>query len=326
MITKNIKFFLVACLVGFAGFWGANLFQENLEDFFYWHELGQDPELFLARVDIKPRVKKLPVQQEIEQKINLEIKAESAISVLITPEGNEEVLFEKNISSERPIASLTKLMTALVAQKTYNPDQILDISKEAVNQEEETGQLSPGEELSLNELMHIMLIESSNDAAWAISEGMITDREIFMDRERFVESMNWEVRNLGLKNTHFINSTGLDGLDNYSTGKDLIKIAHYIIENYPQIFEITQKQSYKALNPDGTLHHFIPENTNKLLGKIPGIVGGKTGYTEEAGGCILLVLENENGGYFINIVLGTESLETRFQEMEKLVDFCRETI
>lgn len=330
MISKNLKIFLIVFLISLAGWWGANLSQRKLENFFYWQKISQNPEMFLAQIDIKPRVKKPSVEEEIQgeaqQNLEFKIEAESGISVLITPEGNKKILFEKNISQKRPIASLTKLMTALVTQEIYHPDQIFNVSKEAVSQEEERGKLKIGENLSLKELLHIMLIESSNDAAWAIAEGKIIGQEDFVGRERFVELMNLKTKEFGLKNTSFINPTGLDGFENYSTSKDLVKFSYYLIKNYPQILEITQKQSYEVLNPDASLHHFIPENTNKLLGEIPGIIGGKTGFTEEAGGCILLILKNENGGYFVNIILGTASPEARFEEMKKLVDFCKETI
>lgn len=258
-------------------------------------------------------MERILAQRELRQKLETELKAESAISVFINPKGEEEILFERNISVRRPIASLTKLMTALVAEKEYEPEQIFVISQTAVNQEEDKGILKTGENLSLKELLHIMLIESSNDAAWAIGEG----------KENFSEAMNLEAQGLGLENTYFINPTGLDGFENYSTAADLVKLAKYIVKQHPQIFEITAKQSYEVLNPDGSLHHFIGENTNKLLGEAPGIIGGKTGYTDEAGGCIILLLKNEKGGYFINVILGTASADERFQEMKKLIDFCK---
>lgn len=324
MMSKNLKIFLIVFLISLAGWGGANLFQRNLEDFFYWQEVYRNPEVYLAQINLKPKIKKSPI--ELETQPSLEIKAQSGISVLITLEGGKKTLFEKNISQRRPIASLTKLMTALVAQDVYHFDQIFNVSKEAVNQEEEKGELKTGENLSLKELLHIMLIESSNDAAWVIAEGKIIDQEDFLGKEGFVELMNLKAKDIGLKNTSFINPTGLDGLENYSTSEDLIKFAHYLIKNYPQILEITKKQSYEVLNPDNNLHHFIPENTNKLLGEIPEIIGGKTGFTDEAGGCILLILENENGSYLINVVLGTASSEARFEEVKKLIDFSKETI
>ena len=314
-MSKSLKIFSIVFLISFVSGWGLNLFHKNLEGFFYWYEQSQNPEMFLAQIDLTQinRVS-IPVIK------NLEIEAKSAISVLITSKGNQKILFEKNIDEKRPIASLAKLMTALVAQEIYkNPEQVLKISKEAVNQEEEKGELKVEERLSVLELLHIMLIESSNDAAWAIAEGKMVEEEYFIGLEGFVELMNLKVKHLGLKDTYFSNPTGLDGQENYSTTRDLVKITQYIIKNYPQIFEISKKRSYEVSSPDGSLHHFISENTNELLGEIPEIIGGKTGFTEEAGGCILLILETEGSGYLINIILGTKSPEARFQEMKKLI-------
>lgn len=306
-MSKNIKIFVLVSLVSIFSWWGVNLLQQDLEEFFYWYTFEQESEMFLAQVNMRPLLEKSLIKPKIE--------AESGMAIHISSGGKHRVLFRKETSIQRPIASLTKLMTALVAQELYNPDQIFIISKEAVDQEGERGELKEGEEIYLNELLHMVLIESSNDAAWALAEGESSGVE------KFVELMNFKSKKLKLKDTHFVNPTGLDRLGNYSTSEDLVNLAIYIINNHPQIFEISKKQSYEVPNPDSTLHHFIPENTNKLLLEIPEIAGGKTGYTEEAGGCILLVLEDGKGGHFINVVLGTATTESRFEEMRKLVDF-----
>lgn len=313
-MTKNTKIFSIAIIISFFGWWGLNLVYTGLTDVFYWQEIGQNSDIFLAQINVQPRMERILNQYDLQQELELELKAESAISIFVNPRGEEEIIFEKNASVRRPIASLTKLMTALIAEKEYQSDQIFVISQTAVDQEEDKGNLKIGENLSLNELLHIVLIESSNDAAWAIGEG----------KDNFSEEMNTEAQRLGMKNTYFVNPTGLDGFENYSTAVDLVELVKYISNQYPQIFKITQKQSYEVLNPDGSLHHFIGENTNKLLAEVPGIIGGKTGYTDEAGGCIVLLLENEKGGYFINVILGTVSADERFPEMKKLIDFDKE--
>ncbi|MBM3251006.1 MAG: D-alanyl-D-alanine carboxypeptidase, partial [Candidatus Nealsonbacteria bacterium] len=248
----------------------------------------------------------------------IDIKANSVTSIEIDEQGNKIVLFEKNSAGIFPIASLTKLMTALVVfdlKGTYKPSQLITISREAVLQKGQSkyGELVVGEKLSVEALLHIMLIESSNDAAFALTQPI--------GEEAFVSLMNIYTKNLELQNTNFINSTGLDpdnnqGISNYSTGQDIVKIIEYILTNHPQIMEITLKQSYEVLKPNGSLHHFIPQSTNELLSEIPEIIGGKTGWTIEANGCLLLVLDNSKGGYFINIVLGSED---RFGDMRKII-------
>ena len=327
-MSKTSKI-LIVFLISFAGFWGANVLYDNLENIYYLNEITKNPQLFLAQINISPEIKqKRELQKECFLVNNLEIKANSAISFLIPEKGESKIIFQKNISEKRPIASLTKRMTALVAKEIYRPEQILAISEEAVSQEEETGNLKTGESLSLKELLHSLLIESSNDAAWAIAEGKLEGAENFIGIRGFVELMNLEAKNLNMKDTGFINPTGLDGNEeknNYSTARDMVNLVDYIIKNHPDILEITQKKSYEVLNPDGSLHHFIPENTNKLLGENGlVVVGGKTGFTEEAGGCMILVLKKGENDYLVNIIFGSESHETRFEEMKKIIEAVNE--
>ncbi len=305
-------------------FWlGINTLAKNLEDFWYSQEIIKRPEILTASAD--QAILGLKVKETRKQKLkeeyfnNLEIESESAISVEVDNRGNEKVLFEKNPQKSLPIASLTKLMTALVIfdlDETYNFLQLIKITKEAVGQEGSSkyGDLRVGESLLAKDLLYKMLIESSNDAAFALTEPI--------GKEAFVGLMNLYAKELGLENTHFVNPTGLESNtleepNNISTTRDLVKLARYIIENYPQIFEITTHQSYEFLKPDGSLHHFIAQNTNELLGEIPGIIGGKTGWEIEAEGCLLLIIKHPKGNYFINVILGSND---RFAEMRKIID------
>jgi len=209
-------------------------------------------------------------------------------------------------------------MTALVVfdlKETYDFSQEIKISREAVNQEEDYGQLKEGERLSVENLIYTMLIESSNDAAFALSEPVSQDG--------FVDLMNIYAKNLGLGNAKFANPTGLvpdDSLEarNLSSASDLARLAKYILKNYPRLLEITTINSYEVFRSSGAFHHFISANTNKLLEEFSGIVGGKTGWTEEAGGCLLLIIKNpRRNSYFVNVVLGAGD---RFEEMRKIIE------
>ena len=157
-------------------------------------------------------------------------------------------------------------------------------------------------------------MESSNDAAYALTEPI--------GEEGFVDLMNLYAKDLGLKSTSFVNPTGLDPDDplkptNLSTAEDLVDLTKYILENYPQIFKITNMISYNVLTPEKTSHHFIEKNTNRLLTEFFQIVGGKTGWTPKAQGCLLIVLKNpKSEGYFINVVLGSKD---RFADMRKII-------
>jgi D-alanyl-D-alanine carboxypeptidase (penicillin-binding protein 5/6) len=277
--------------------------------------MAKNPQLLVAQIAFS-----LPRQEEnVIQRENLELEAKEAILAEIDKTGETIALFEKNSKGEVPIASIVKLMTALVVfdmKGTYSPSQLIEITKAAVSQEgaSKFGDLRIGESLSVENLLNIMLIESSNDAAYALTYPI--------GEKAFVDLMNLYAEKLGMENTHFINVNGYEPDDpegpvNYSTAEDLVKLTKYILENYPQIFEITNKQSYEVLSPDGSLHHFIPENTNKLLAEIPNVIGGKTGFTYRAEECLLLVYK-EKDNYFISVVLGSKD---RFGETKKLIEW-----
>jgi D-alanyl-D-alanine carboxypeptidase (penicillin-binding protein 5/6) len=160
------------------------------------------------------------------------------------------------------------------------------------------------------------LVESSNDAAEALAE--------LDGRSQFIELMNLKAGELGLFSTHFSTPTGLEAEDNFSTVKNLAVLSAFILREHPLIFSISAQPSVIILSENDKLHHRA-FNTNELLISLSGlenlrIVGGKTGYTQEAGGCIVLLTENPTGDCFINIVLGAVSPETRFSEMRKLVE------
>lgn len=299
------KIFLISLLISLPFWLGMNVLADNLEDFWYLQEIVRSPGLLTAAADQK--ILAIELKNIREQKLreelfdNLQLQAEAAVSIEILNDGSEKVLFEKNSEQAWPIASLTKLMTALVVldlDETYNSSQTVKITKEAVNQEgvSRFGELRIGDTMSIMDLIHKMLIESDNDAAFALTEPI--------GEKAFVSLMNIYSKEIGLKDTFFSNSTGLE--KNTSTVRDLVRLTEYILENHPEIFEIT---TYK-----------VDQNTNELLGEIPSIVGGKTGWTPEAKGCLLLVLENPRGNYFINIVLGSED---RFGDMRKIINAIR---
>ena len=303
-MTKELKFLLISFILSLPFWYGVNLVQGNMEKFFYAQIAQPFEEITSVQIPEKT------------QKPNLDLEAKSALSFKINKSGREKVLFRKDTQNILPIASLTKLMTAVIViedPKNYDFKKEIIISKEAADQEDvpEVPSLKPGERISVEKLLGLMLIHSSNDAAFALSE--------IIGVQHFVEKMNQKAQSLGLENTHFFNPTGLDpkGLHynpetliffNYSTVEDLSKLAKYILNEFPLIYEISTSPSYYQVK-NGFSNLLLKQN----------IIGGKTGYTDEAGGCMLVVLgENEN--YFINIILGTESASARIIEMQKLID------
>ncbi|MFC1663929.1 D-alanyl-D-alanine carboxypeptidase family protein [Patescibacteria group bacterium] len=316
-MNKGLKFFLIAFLVSLPFWWGANILEENLKDFLFWQEISRNPQILAAKANqqiLEQELKNLkPIRNwQVE---NIEIEAESAISVF-SIDSNSKILFEKNIQKKLPIASLTKLMTAYVVLENYNLSQKTEISKEAVAKEEEFGNLKVGEVFTIKGLLYPLLMESSNDAAYALAE--------LISEPAFVDLMNLEAEKMSLENTHFANSTGLDPDDptdpqNYSSNEDLVKLTKYLFEK-PLIWEILSASEFDLYLPDGVFHHTVL-STNEFLGELDQVVGGKTGYTPEAKGCFLLVLKApKNQGLLINVILGSGN---RFGEMKKLVDWLK---
>ena len=248
-----------------------------------------------------------------------DVDARSAITLAVN--GTKKIVFEKNPQRILPIASLTKIMTAYVALKNYQLDDTIVITPKIVATEEPTGYFRIGETFTVEELLHSMLIESSNDAAVAISE--------IMGEEKFVAEMNREAERMGLKHSYYIDPVGLDPdyenePYNYSTAQDIAQLVSEILEesrDNPQIaklFEITREKSYKINMSNGAFHHEA-YTTNKILKEFPDMIGGKTGQTPNAKECFMVILpQPKNKGYLVNVILGSNN---RFSEMKKIINW-----
>jgi len=252
-----------------------------------------------------------------------EIEAEAA---LISMTGGK-ILYQKNIDNILPIASLTKLMTGLIVLENIDLDQIVTVSKEAVAAYGDMGGLVIDEEISVRNLLYALLMESSNDAAITLAEafGDASEGQSF----ELVHLMNEKAKELGLTKTYFVEPTGYEPA-NLSTALDLSKLVKYSLKQ-PLIWQILKTSVIDLSSANGLINHHLT-NTNQLLNYWPGIVGGKTGYTNEAQGCMILVIEQElnktknyigqpSSEYLIIIVLGAQE---RFSETVKLIDWAKE--
>jgi len=298
---KNIIILTLAFFLSFPLWWGMNFFQDNLEAFFYAQISQPLQAASIVKIPEKP------------QKPELNLESESAISLKINKSGRQRVVFSKESQKILPIASLTKLMTALVAwEENDNLWEAVTVSQKAANQEDIPiyGNLKEGEVFTVEKLIELTLIYSSNDAAFALSQSTGS-------YEEFLEKMNQKAKILGAYNTRFINPTGLDPenpdtLPNHSTAKELALLAQYIIKLYPEIFEISLKEGpYPTKN--GVSDLYLPGSQE--------FIGAKTGYTEKAGGCMLVVFKDQKDNTFFNVILGTASSESRIQEMQKLINW-----
>jgi len=316
---KKLKIFLITFILSLPFWWGANILSSNLESFWYWQEIAGNPQILAAQMNqqiLEMKAQELKIKKtQAERLANLEIEAKAVISVEIDRQGNEKILFEKNSQQPLPIASLTKLMTANIVAEYFDLNQSIKISPQAIQQPEDFGELKPGQVLTVKNLLYVLLIESSNDAAFALAE--------IMGQEGFVGLMNSESKDLGLKNTYFGNPTGLnfndEDLNNHSSAEDLVKLTKYLLEKRPLLREIFGLREYNLYLADGRYHHKLL-TTNEFL-REPSvwqnkIIGGKTGETRQAGDCLLLVLDTPNG-FLINVILGAED---RVKEMKKLLN------
>ena len=262
-----------------------------------------DKEMFLAA--ISPEIKQKEQSGPI---VPPELNAKSAISVESNLQDINKNIFEKNTDDVLPIASLTKLMTAIIVLDNYNLADTITVDEIADKQNAIINDVKLNDKLTVENFLEITLIGSSNKSAFALSQKI--------GEEKFVELMNQKAKEIGLEKTFFADPTGLSP-KNVSTATDLVKLAEYILKNYPKITDITSK---KELDVQG---FGKIENTDQLLTEIPEVVCSKTGYTNAAGGCLLLVINNsKNKDYFINVILGADD---RLLEMKKLINLSSST-
>jgi D-alanyl-D-alanine carboxypeptidase len=251
----------------------------------------------------------LPFIQETEGS-EYGVPSLTAKSVLMYDLTTNKTIYEKNAKSRMPMASLTKIMTAIISlENKKNSDQYV-VHEENLVGEDSMG-LTDGEELSQEELLYGLMMQSGNDAA----EVLATNYE--KGREAFIKAMNDKAFSLGLIDTRFDNPTGLqgDGVQ-YTTAYDLLVITKYALDNYPLFRQIVSTQSY-IIPATATHREYNLENETNLLSTYEGVKGVKTGYTPEAGLCLVTYLDY-GGHKIIGILLNSEN---RRGEMKELLDY-----
>src|SRR3990167_2823879 len=233
------------------------------------------------------------------------------------------VLFAKNENTRLPLASLTKVMSALVAQDLSPLYGTVVVSSEALTAEGDSG-LIQDEKWSLKDILDFSLLTSSNDgmravalSLGALSSAQASPEEIIND---FVGEMNRKASELGLKNTYFWNETGLDESDlkggAYGTARDMSTLLEYALINYPEMFAATRESVGAFQSLDN--HRHVAKNTNGLATEIPGLLASKTGYTNTAGGNLVIAFDPELGRPIIVSILGS-SEQGRFEDVHILV-------
>lgn len=232
----------------------------------------------------------------------------SARAVLIKDLETEAILYQKDANVSLPIASTTKIMTALVASEYFKQNSVLTVGSSASTPGSKVGLIN-GENLTFRSLLYGMLLNSGNDAAFAIAEnypgGVLG----------FVSAMNKKILELNLKNTHFDNPAGFDSPGHFSSARDLSEITEEALKNtaLARIFA-TKETNIVSLNKKYT-HRLL--NLNKLLSQINGVLGVKTGTTEGAKENLVTLVERD-GHRVLLVMLGSND---RFGETTKLIDW-----
>ncbi|MEI5908736.1 D-alanyl-D-alanine carboxypeptidase family protein [Bacillus spongiae] len=217
--------------------------------------------LFCAMVPIKPKAS-----------IDAKVSAEAAI---LMDQNTKKVLYDKNINKRMKIASITKIMTAILALEIGDLTKLVTISNDAVGVEGSSINLKQGDQVKLEDLIYGLMLRSGNDAAVAIAD------YIAGSEEEFVKLMNRKASSLGMKNTNFTNPHGLDNPNHYSTAYDMALLTQYAMQNaeFRKIF----KTKEHPIPPELVLDTSTWRNKNKLLFDYPYSTGGKTGFTRASG-------------------------------------------
>ncbi len=229
------------------------------------------------------------------------------------------VLDNVNSAARLPMASTTKIMTALVAMQQGNLDQIVTVNQEAYNRVHVDGgssaELVIGDRLTLRSLLYGALVPSGADAAVAIADA------VGGSVNGFVSRMNYMAVRLHLSNTHFTNVDGLTiaASGHYTSAADFTHLARYAM-TYPLFAQIVQQQTY-SIPPTMYHHAYSWQNTNTLLTVYPGMIGIKTGYTDEAGWCLVFAAVH-NGHRLIGAVLHSSGSAQRDQDVAGLLDWA----
>ena len=212
------------------------------------------------------------------------------------------VLWQRDPETMRAPASLTKLMTAMVAvDDAGSLDQLVEVTTDATQVIPTVMGLSPGERLTVRQLVAGMLLDSGNDAAEALAQGIVP-------RDRFIRQMNAKARSIGLTASHFVSPSGLDAPGHGMSAHDLAHAAAYFGRYYPELAAIA---ATKDVAIPATAEHkaFYPHNMNRLLWTFPGATGLKPGFTYDAGGCMVATATRE-GRHLVVVVLNATGHST----------------
>lgn len=251
----------------------------------------------------------------------------TAGSAMIINDTNQTMLFSKKVYKKMYPASITKIVTALVALKYGNLDDTVTFSHNAVSITEYGAVLcgfKEGDQIKLKDLLYSFLVFSGNDAGLAIAE------HVGGSVDAFVDMMNQEVKDLGAVGSHFMNPHGLHDDKHYTTAYDLYLVFHELLQ-YDTFMKIINKPNYTTKYTDnaGKKQTKKFQSTDRYLigtAKAPKgitVVGGKTGTTQKAGSCLILYTKDAKKNGYISVVLNAAGSESLYLQMNKLLEYIK---
>lgn len=258
--------------------------------------------------DIQDEISPSPIS------LNINTNNISAKSALVFDSRKGSVIFKKNIDERRPIASITKLLSAIVALENYNLEDTIEVSLENIPENLDWKlELQEGDIVKVDTLLKSMLLSSFNDTAFILANAYPNG-----GYSGFIKAMNNKAKALRMEDSMFSNPAGLDNEKNYSTARDVGKLVSAAL-NYKYIVEVAGKASTNiSWSSNGELKSKTIYTTNQLYGVNPYSKGLKTGITKDAGQCFVGYFVYPNKGELITVVLGSEDRFTDTQNLERL--------
>ena len=242
----------------------------------------------------------------------------SAESAILVEAATGRIVYEKNADAERAPASMTKMLTCIIALENLDPTEEVIMSREGVFTEDNTLNWSERDSISARDMVTAVMLVSENGGAVALAQ------TIAGSVPNFADMMNDKAKAISCKDSHFVNANGLPAANHYSTAADMARIAVYCMKN-PEFRKIVETKRT-------TIHWIYPRdkfselnNTNELLGKYTGANGIKTGWTSAAGGC-LAASAKRGDVELIAVVMHSENQDTRFDDVKELFNYGFERV
>ncbi|MBR3249643.1 MAG: D-alanyl-D-alanine carboxypeptidase [Clostridia bacterium] len=250
----------------------------------------------------------------------IEVNAKAALMI---EKNTGKIIYEKNINEQNYPASVTKILTAILTIEKCDLEEIATVSQSAISNIPSGYVIAPlyeGEQIKIKDLLYALMLKSANDAAYVLAE------HVGGSVNGFSEMMNNKAKEIGCKNTHFVNPNGIHNLEHYTTAYDLYLITNYAMKNetfskivstYQYTLPATNKYSYSNRIMENT-NNFINPNSAYYNQNVKGV---KTGTTDQAGNC-LITDSADSGLEFITVVLGAETSNSKFSETRKMINYA----